>query len=329
MKRWLKAHGLHHTLWGDHQEWEAYRAEHPPQHQQRTQQQQDRGGGPRATSRPDVDWNDLLNRHNLPRTTQPPTPAGDKASTYHPHWQPPDPHDSTPTVQTQTNTAAATTLLPVRGGGEIPPAHQAQTTTTTTATHTRRGKQQPPTDPPQRGNHHNTQSTEVGQIPSHASNTPETYPGGAGLPQPSSISLPVNKAPRFSGETWFLLEPVTARQWLLTAQQTPAGGSQEPGTLELMVGDQFILTRTSNGWSIQYMIMTPNTFTQPPPKPTATGDSHATAADQTAQAGERASSGECHWPERGDPKPSPHTRPPHGGSDGPSSGDDSPAPVRG
>ena len=34
-----------------------------------------------------------------------------------------------------------------------------------------------------------------------------------------------------------------------------------------MVGDQFIITRTPNSWSIQCTVMTPNIFTQPPPKP--------------------------------------------------------------
>ena len=320
MKRWLKAHGLHHTFWGDHEEWEAYRAEHPPQHQQRTQQQQDRGGGPRSTATPDVDWKDLLNRHNLPRTTQPPTPAGDKASNYHPHWQPPDPHDGAPTAPTQANTATATATATGPGGGKPPPPTQPK-------------PPQPPQPPTLGGENSNPPP-----IP-HSEATTTTHralrsgkyltrieyngdiPGGSRPTiQPTSISLPVNKAPRFSGETWFLLEPVTARQWLLTA----SGG--KPRTRHLGAHSGRPVYHHKNEQRLEHTVHDHDSqrfHTATKARHSGGRPRDGNGPDNTAT--ERTSSGEYPRPGRGGPKPSPYTRPPHRNSNGTTSGNNSPA----
>ena len=206
-----------------------------------------------------------------PATPDQPT-QGDKARNYHQYWQPRDDYDplqqqptpaqprrsshnqrqaprqpDPPQQQQQPAEGTAGPQQPTLGGANSSPPpipHTAATTTTHTAL--RSGKWL-------------TRVEYLGDIPT--SDTPAL--------DPTQLSLTMDLAPPFSGETWMLLEPLTARQWIATIQQTPGGAYQEPGTLRLMIGDQFIITRTPNSWTIQYTIMTPTPFvqatSQPPP----------------------------------------------------------------
>ena len=183
-------------------------------------------------------------------------------------------------------------LLPVRVG-ENPP-------------HPPRGrKQQPPADPPQRGNHYNTQSTEIRQIPhTHRIQRRHTrgeqaYHTALQHQPPSEQSTQIQRG-----------DMVPARY---SRHQRGGAKNQAPwSSLEHTVHDhdsQHLHTATAKAH---------HNGGQP---------RDGNGPDNAAR--ERTSSGEYHRPDRGEPKPSPHTRPPHRDSDGTTSGDNSPAPVRG
>ena len=270
IKRWLKAKGLHHTRWGE--DWQTAASEKANPTKGTSNHRYP------ARDRGEEDWKRLLNPWDYP----PPSsaqPTG-KAANYHQHWHP----DQTPEPRGEAKPQQ--------------PQQQPHTDTRDKASNYHPHWQPQDAHP---GGVHSSQQPKPNPRGEHSSsNNPPTSAGDT--VEPLGVSLPIQAAPAFSGETWLMLEPVTQRQWIATVTQTPPAHLQEGGTVAALVGDQFIFTRTRETWMIQYTVLTPDVFVNPappvPPQPATAGEDGTSAQDQATAAASseppRATTGPLH-----------------------------------